>query len=259
MRPKEPSVQSWISRILDSFAKDAGPKFERLVVLTGPTVRTLKPLVVLKPTAESTVEQTVADIDSAVRSSGHKAARVDAYRVGERVPELTRVWEVVIPDVDDTADDAPQNDTPVSALAGLLRQAHAHNDSMMASVRGLQTETLHHYREQYQSMRDEIKALRKENNELWKMLSTRDDERLARAQILERDKAIAGSFTNIVTALATRLAGGGQPVSKYLIDLMNSLTDKQGAALLGILDDNQKILLESIWKTVDEVKNGATK
>jgi hypothetical protein len=259
-KPKDPPQEVWIGRILATREGLESEKIDKIAVSAGPTKSKTSRIVTLRIRTDSTAERLITDIDAAVRTSGHRYARVDAFRPGDKVPEFTRNWEVPIDeDGEGEAEDVDNGrDTVSSAHAGLLRQAHSHNDTYLKAFQALVGETLQHHRETNVELRREASELRKENAELSRLLSTREDERAARQIQINREQAIAGAFQNLVTAVSIRLSGKGESISQHLVDLLDGLTEKQQDAIVSLLREDQKPLLESIFKTVYERKAGRT-
>ena len=212
-------------------------------------------IVALRVDERSQWEVLAGDIASAVRSSGQRFARVDAYRAAERVAEYTRSWEVPFDSADEN-DDEPDESTSTrdggvsSAHAGLLRQAHAHVDRYMQLFQGLVSETLQHHRETTQSLRSELMLMRTENAELQKLVSTREDERAERDIRVNREKAIADGLSTLISAISVRLGAKRDITSAELVKLLDSLTAEKQDAIVAMLSDEQRMLLASIFKSV---------
>jgi hypothetical protein len=259
-RPKDPPQDVWVGRILSTRDGIESEKIDRIGVAAGPSKSKTSRIVTLRIRADTTAEGLISDIDAAVRTSGHSYAKVEAFRAGDKTPEFTRRWEVPIDDDGEEPDDRDDGrDTVSSAHAGLLRQAHSHNDVYLRAFQSLVGETLQHHRETNVELRKEAAELRKENAELSRLLSTREDERAARQIQINRESAIAGAFQNLVTAVSIRLSGKGESISEHLVNLLDGLTEKQQDAIISLLREDQKPLLESIFKTVYERKKEAKK
>jgi len=255
-KPARISTQDkWIGRIIATREAGETEKIDRVIVSSGPHKSKMTRLITLRIRDESKVDEMIADIDSAIRTSGHKHAKVEALRPGERVPEFTRSWEIPIEiEGEEIEEESPdlRGENVNSAAAGLLRQAYHHNDVFLATMKGMVGETMQHYRETSLFLREENAALRKENTDLAQKLSTREDERLERDKSLEREKAVVNGFQNIVSALSVRLSGSGETIPKHLSDLLNGLSGEQQDQLLTILTPEQKTLLAAIFQTVSE-------
>lgn len=262
-KPKDPPQRDWIGRILATREGLEGEKIDRIAVSAGPKRSKMSRIVVLRLRSETTIEGLIEDIDAAVRTSGERHAKIEAYRAGDKTPEFTRAWEIPCSDDDpDNADDFevdPARDSVAAASAGLLRQAYNHNETYLKAFQGLVGETLQHHRETTQDLRLEVRALRAENASLSKALSTREDERAARQIQINRESAIAGAFQNLVTAVSVRLSGQGETIPEHLADLLNSLSDKQQEAVMSLLRPDQQPLLASILRTVEERREAAKK
>jgi hypothetical protein len=245
------SAESWLKRVVGA-PDDA--RIERLVVFAGPSRRKMSRVVGLRVGPDSKWEQLASDIESAVRASGQKFARVDAFRGAERVPEFTRSWEVPFDAPDDDEGSEPDElvhsrDGGVAAAhAGLLRQAHAHVDRYMQLFQGLTAETLQHYRETTVALRNELADTRREMVELQRLASTREDERAARDVQVAREKAIADAASSLVSAVAVRI-GGQKNASEELVKLLDSLAPEQQERLVQMLSPEQQILLSTIFQT----------
>lgn len=260
-RPKDPPQSVWIGRILKTIEGLESEKIDKIAVSAGPSKSKTTRVVTLRIRPDTTAEHLISDIDAAIRTSGHRHAKVEAYRAGDKTPEFTRVWEVP---TDDDGETEPEEldagrDTVSSAHAGLLRQAHAHVDRYLTAFQGLVGETLQHHRETSVELRKEVSELRRENTELGRLLSTREDERAARQIQINREQAIASAFQNLITAVSIRLSGKGESISQHLVDLLDGLTEKQQDAITSLLREDQKPLLESIFKTVYERRQEAAK
>jgi len=257
LRSRESTILEWVARILASRQGLEIDRIDKVCVSSGPAKSKTARIATLKIGEASTSERIIADIDAAVLASGHTFAKVEAFRPGEKTASIVRTWPVPIADDDDEtieAEPEPGKDSINSAAAGLLRQAHSHVDTYLNAFKGLVGETLQHHRETNTDLRAENRELRVENAKLIQSLSTREDERAERQIKVDREKALTETFKNIVTAIAVRLSSQGETVSTHLTQLLEGLSNEQQEAMTSVLNDDQRMLLISVFKTVQEAK-----
>lgn len=247
------SEEKWVTRLIARLNQpDDAP--ERIVVSAGASKTKMARQCTIRLTPETTVAGLIADIDQAIAASGYQLGKVEGFRAGDRTPEVVRVWQ--IPSREDEIDmpEDSDRDTPAAATAGLLRQAYQHNETFLKMMQGMMGETLHHFRDITTTLKDDLRQARAENTSLVKQLSSREDERLARETVRNREAAIADSFKNIVSAVAVRLSNGASAAPE-LVKLLESLSGDQQDAILAQLNDSQRTLLVSMLQTADEQKS----
>lgn len=252
-RKTEPeSEEKWIARLIARLqSPDDAP--ERVVISAGASKTKMARQCTIRLTPETTVAGLVSDIDQAISASGYQLGKVEAFRAGDRTPEVVRVWQIPARDDEPEMPDEAERDTPAAATAGLLRQAYQHNETFLKMMQGMMGETLHHFRDITATLKDEVRQARTENVALLRQLSTREDERLERETVRNREMAIADAFKNVVSAVAVRLSNGASAAPE-LVKLLESLTSDQQDAILAQLNDSQRTLLVSLLQTADEQK-----